>query len=412
MENYTETQAPGPENSFFINPPSFPQKSGISITSYLLIFCFIFCAEKTWTTFRSTKVPLSKSKPTPQFETPVWYPHKDPFLGFDVFLVCAKGIFSYTYLATIARIISRHGTTLSYLFLGRQTVITVDPENLKALLSERFHDFGLGNVRTSSLQPLLGGGIFNSDGSAWKHHRTTLRPFVSRVGPAELAVIETHVQNLIKTIPADGSTIDLQKSFSSFTIDIATDLFLGTSTNLLSLSGPDHPEAQEFAAAFDYAQRAASGADNFRIRTLLWKLVFGDTRLKGCIESIHTFIDVILDRAIVEQEGDMKAQGDKAFLPALLDDGRTREDVKYDILNITLAGKDTMASFLSSIWYVLSQRPDIVDKIREEISGLDGRQPTKEEIGGFKYLHMVLQEGEHPFPHTYHPGIPTIWRRI
>jgi cytochrome P450 len=238
---------------------------------------------------------------------------------------------------------------------------------------------------------LLGGGIFNSDGSVWKHHRTTLRPFVSRAGAAELVVVEKHVQNLIKSIPDDGSTIDLQQSFSFFTTDVATDLFLGTSTNLLS-SATDGPEAQQFAAAFDYAQRAASGIDAFDVKNLPWKLLFGAGHLKKCINMIHVFIDKVLDEAIASRADPDDHNGQKAFLPALLDDGRSREDVKYDILNVTLAGKDTMSSFLSSIWYVLSQRPDIVDKIREEISVLDGRPPTREDIGGFRYLHTVLQE--------------------
>ncbi|KAK0640740.1 cytochrome P450 [Cercophora newfieldiana] len=109
---------------------------------------------------------------------------------------------------------------------------------------------------------------------------------------------------------------------------------------------------------------------------------------------IHTFIDQVLDQAIesANRPGTANDKEHKAFLPALLGEGRTREDLKYDILNITLAGKDTMASFLSSIWYTLSRRPNVVDSIRNEIGVLDGRAPTKGDLAGFRYLHMVLQE--------------------
>ncbi|KAH8891543.1 N-alkane-inducible cytochrome P450 [Thozetella sp. PMI_491] len=332
--------------------------------------------------------------PTGQFEKPVWYPHKDPVLGLDVAWICAKGMYRHNFLKTISGIISSCGKTVSYLSLGRQAIITVDPENLRAMLSERFYDFGLGNERTSGLRPLLGGGIFNSDGSTWK---VTLRPFVSRVGETELGVIEMHVQNLLKAIPTDGTTIDLQKVFSSFTIDISTDLFLGASTNLLSLSGSARAEAQQFAAAFDYAQRASSGVDNYNLLSLFLTFLFGDSQLKESIKLIHGFIDEVLDRAMsspatAQEQTNAHGEKDRSFLPSLLDNGRTREDIKYDIINITLAGKDTMTAFLSSIWYVLSQRPDVVEKIRGEISILDGRRPKKEDLKGFRYLHQVLQE--------------------
>lgn len=50
--------------------------------------------------------------------------------------------------------------------LGRGFIITIEPENIKAVLSTRFQDFSLGN-REQTLGPLLGKGIFNSDGETW-----------------------------------------------------------------------------------------------------------------------------------------------------------------------------------------------------------------------------------------------------
>lgn len=212
-------------------------------------------------------------------------------------------------------------------------------------------------------------------------------------------VFETHVQHLIATVPNDGSTIDIQRSFSSFTLDISTELFLGTSTNLLSASESVHAEGQQFAAAFDYAQRAVSGIDDFSLFSLVTKWLLGDRRLKESVKYIHGFVDQVLERAIDSSAAPPKQdptwqQGEKIFFHTLLGEGRAREDIKYDILNIILAGKDTMAAFLSSIWYVLSQRPDVYEKIRDEISVLDGRRPTKEDLNRFPYLRMVLQEGK------------------
>lgn len=230
-----------------------------------------------------------------------------------------------------------------------------------------------------------------------------LRPFLSRVREAELDVFETHVQHLVASVPDDGSTTDIQKSLSSFTLDISTDLFLGTSTNLLSSSKSANARERKFAAAFDYAQRALSGFDDFNIFSFIWKTVWGDRQLRDSLQCIHHFVDRVLEQAVsagAEQtKGDPTQQeAEKILFQTLLDQGRPSEDVKYDILNIILAGRETMAACLSSIWYVLSQRPDVCDKIRAEISVLGNRRPTKEDLNRFTYLRMVLQEGDPPSP--------------
>ena len=58
-----------------------------------------------------------------------------------------------------------------------------------------------------------------------------------------------------------------------------------------------------------------------------------------------------------------------------------------------LGGRDTSASTMSSLFWILARRPDVVEKLRAEISGLNGRKPTWEEMKELKYLNMVLKEG-------------------
>lgn len=51
--------------------------------------------------------------------------------------------------------------------LGTWYVSTADPENVKAILATQFREFELGPMRASVLGPLLGRGIFTSDGEEW-----------------------------------------------------------------------------------------------------------------------------------------------------------------------------------------------------------------------------------------------------
>lgn len=51
--------------------------------------------------------------------------------------------------------------------LGTWYHTTVDPENIKAILATQFKDFELGPLRAGSMGPLLGHGVFTSDGKEW-----------------------------------------------------------------------------------------------------------------------------------------------------------------------------------------------------------------------------------------------------
>jgi hypothetical protein len=43
--------------------------------------------------------------------------------------------------------------------LFRDTLVTIDPQNIQTILALKFKDFGLGVNRTENFEPLLGHGI-------------------------------------------------------------------------------------------------------------------------------------------------------------------------------------------------------------------------------------------------------------
>jgi cytochrome P450 len=188
----------------------------------------------------------------------------------------------------------------------------------------------------------------------------------------------------------------MQQLFASLTLDVSTEVFFGASTHLLSSKQAERTEGQEFAEAFDYAQRTLVGTEDYNVFKLLGKLFFGDRKLRLSLHVIEKFVDKILDRALLERDvrAEQEVPAEEKSLPdALLGVGRSRKDIKDDIINLVLAGKDATAAVLSSTWYMLSQHPDVYEKLRDEISVLEGRPPAKEDLPRFSYLQMVLQEG-------------------
>lgn len=53
-------------------------------------------------------------------------------------------------------------TTIHQHIMGGESIFTVEPRNIQAVLATQFKDFGLGKVRNRNFSPLLGHGIVSS----------------------------------------------------------------------------------------------------------------------------------------------------------------------------------------------------------------------------------------------------------
>jgi cytochrome P450 len=105
------------------------------------------------------------------------------------------------------------GNTFQSTILGRSYIFTIDPRNVQTVLALKFKDFDLGDNRNYAFRPLLGQGIFCSDGPIWEHSRALVRPNFTRNQVADINVYDVHVSNLLRLIPRTGSTVDLQDLF-------------------------------------------------------------------------------------------------------------------------------------------------------------------------------------------------------
>ena len=101
-----------------------------------------------------------------------------PF-GLVAFYHMTQAVKSKSWLPWFESEFRKHGTTFRRPLMGRNLIMTCEPQNVKALLATQFADFGLG-TRYQHLLPLLGDGIFTLDGNGWSHSRALLRPQFSR----------------------------------------------------------------------------------------------------------------------------------------------------------------------------------------------------------------------------------------
>ena len=102
------------------------------------------------------------------------------------------------------------GPTFSGLTLGSPTIWTVDAENLKSVHGTNASHYGVEPMRLAATLPLLGRGVFTTDGPFWEHSRALIRPTFTRSNVANLPAFEEHFRKFLKLLPRDGSTFDLK----------------------------------------------------------------------------------------------------------------------------------------------------------------------------------------------------------
>lgn len=142
--------------------------------------------------------------------TPKKYPHKEPFLGLDMFLVFAKAMQSGQLLPKVESLFTEYGKTFVSNAWGRTVLNTMDSQVIQSILTVESKKFGVAPDRTEALAPLMKDGIFTADGEAWTKSRALAKQIFSGVRQTTIPALEPHVNHLLNLIPRDGSTVDLQ----------------------------------------------------------------------------------------------------------------------------------------------------------------------------------------------------------
>ena len=286
----------------------------------------------------------------------------------------------------------RNGNNTHLKIFFTELVQTLEPENLKTILALDFKKWGLGSRRRAAFVPLLGHGIFTTDGAAWHNSRELLRPNFVRSQVGDLATYEIHVDQLVKAIPKDGSTVNLQDLYFQLTMDSATEFLFGESTDCLAPQSSH--ENIEFAEAFNRSQEAI--AESFRTGKIGEWLRGSKTKKdrKCCQDFVDKFVQRGLEyrRTLDLGQVDAKDEDRYVFLYELVKKTTDPVQLRAELMNVLLAGRDTTASLLSDTWFVLARRPDIWAKLREEVDALGGERPTFQQIKDMKYLRWVLNE--------------------
>ena len=275
-------------------------------------------------------------------------------------------------------------------------LLVYHPDAIEELLVTRNRDF-TKSVGLRRLRPLIGDGLFLSEGDTWLRQRRLVQPAFHRqrlagYGDVMTAFTRRHVAGW-----KDGSVVDMQAEMMALTQAIvAKTLF----------------DADVSGDAFEAGQAAEVVMRDFGDRLQsLWVLPYWlptPRNLKSRRAIRH--LDALVHRIIEERRASSQDRGD--LLSMLVDaqdadDGTrmTGRQVRDEVMTLFLAGHETTAAALSWIWYLLARHPEAEARLADELrTALDGRAPATSDLPRLRYADMIVTEAMRLYPPAYGLG--------
>jgi cytochrome P450 len=277
-------------------------------------------------------------------------------------------------------------TPLGY---SRRGILLVnDPEITRTILTNPLEHFPKNDLMVGALEPLVGESIFVSDGAAWRRQRQMVEPAFSHMGIARAfrwmreAVddYEAHLDG----VAARGETFSLDAAMSHLTADIICRTIFSKSLEIGT--------ARDVFTSFAEFERSVASVDLYQLIVgKPWSKVRQPDHVLSACERIRAHIDALLAPAleaeapkagggILEHAGGdrlAEARGDivadlVAARDATTGEGFTRKELIDQIGVFFLAGHETTASVMTWAFFILSQRPEVVERMRAEIDAVVG----------------------------------------
>lgn len=305
------------------------------------------------------------------------------------------------------------GTYRIHGLFNRSLITTSDPLNVQAILATQFSDFEMGSFRRDNFEDMLGHGIFTADGAEWSHFRAQLKPQFTRGQVQDLEAAERHLGVMWEAV-GDGSgkerdgkdgwvETDLMPLLYRFTMDVSTEFLFGESVNSQSAAlekGESAREGETFADAMNYAQEYIS----LRVRLGMLLYITPSARFKRACATVQTFADRFVQIALERDPQKEREDGKYVLLDALVAETRDPVELRDQVLQTLLAGRDTTSAALSWAILMLARDAEQYAKLREEVLSHFGTvEQPRGEIGfatlkACKGLTYVLYETLRLFP--------------
>jgi cytochrome P450 len=276
---------------------------------------------------------------------------------------------------------------------GERIFFINDPQLIKDVLVTHNKQFTKSRGLERSKR-LLGQGLLTSEGQTHLRQRRLMQPHFHRERIAGYGKTMTEYALRTRDSWSAGETRDIAQEMMRLTLSIA-------GKTLFDVDVESH--------AADVGAALTAVMDSF------WTamLPFADVLEKLPVSALRRArlararLDSIIYGMIAERRAELSKGQDRGDLLTMLllaqdeEDGGGMSDVQVrdEAMTIFLAGHETTANALTWTWYLLSQSPDVEQKLHDEVDRvLQGREPSLADIPSLSYVERVVTESMRLYP--------------
>lgn len=297
-------------------------------------------------------------------------------------------------LALLQRISHEFGDIGAFHFGPRIVPVLNSPELIRQALVEQEANFEKTATVRALGTPILGNGVFFSEGEEHRRQRKILAPLFQHRRVQEYAETMITCAFHLQEEWEDGKTLNIADEMTRLTLWIIGKILFGA-----DISG----EESELGEVLTYTFRHFTDAVTNPLRLPQSWPTPRNQRARQAIERINT----TLYRLIEARRQSSEERGD--FLSMLLhaqDEEHTtslsNRQIRDEALGLFVAGHETTANALTWCWYLLSQHPEIYARIQAEGDRiLAGRVPTLADLPNLPYTLQVFKETLRLYPPVY-----------
>jgi cytochrome P450 len=285
-----------------------------------------------------------------------------------------------------------YGGIAQFKLLNNSYLLVTDPDYVKYILQDNYKNYIRGrSVETGRV--LLGNGLPLIDGDFWLRERRMLQPAFHRERLGKLTDTVTDiVHRFLQGWAGKAGILDLDEEMMRLTLTIII--------------------KSMFSAEIDEKIEPLSHAFNVASRFMLWRSqqmwkLSLSVPLPPHVEYNRALR--ILDDTIYPLVADGRKHPKDDLLGMMLSmrdadtgEGLSDRQARDEVVTIFFAGHETTAATLTWAFYLLSEHPEVEERMRAEVKRvLNGRIPTFADLPQLVYTQQVVNEVLRLYPAAY-----------
>jgi cytochrome P450 len=297
-------------------------------------------------------------------------------------------------LGFATRLSREYGDVSRFRIVRRTAFLLSAPRAVERVLVENHRNYVKHTFFWRKVDAIFGRGLLTNEGDDWLRQRRLVQPAFHHERIAEYGRIMTDYTLDRLDGWRDGEPRDVRGEMTSITFRIVA-------KTLFDAEVAD--DAAEIAEAFDTGIEEI--ARRIRRPVLIPDRVPtpGNLRYRRAVDRMDRLV-----YRIVEEHRDGGDRGDllSALMEARDEDGRTMSEkqLRDETITMLLAGHETTALALTWTWYLLSQHPEVVTRLEDEVDALGGEPPGVHDLPRLPYTERVVREALRMYPPAYSFG--------